>query len=253
MAPFSALLCASMLSAAWAGSWTINSKGGALHWEVSEIPYRINPNGKHGLARDAVEPAIQAAAGEWNLDGAWIELVYAGATELAAADNDDGAQVVFFEEAWPDTLSPDLLALAYVWSYDDGEITHFDIAINTEDHDWGVEGEPDVNDLRNALTHEFGHALGLDHSEDPEATMFYQTSVGETAKRDLAEDDVSTYTSVYGGSYPFEALGPVGCSSLGGRTRGSGGLLVAAVVAGLAAGGRRRDRRAGKREEGRQG
>jgi len=41
------------------------------------------------------------------------------------------------------------------------------------------------NDVQNTVTHEFGHALGLDHSPDPSSTMFASAPIGETSKRIL--------------------------------------------------------------------
>ena len=44
--------------------------------------------------------------------------------------------------------------------------------------------------------------------------MFSQTSVGEVSKRDLAEDDVLTYATLYDGYYPYPDTG-MGCSTAG--------------------------------------
>jgi MYXO-CTERM domain-containing protein len=40
-------------------------------------------------------------------------------------------------------------------------------------------------DVQNTVTHELGHALGLDHSPDPRSTMFAGAELGETSKRVL--------------------------------------------------------------------
>ncbi len=50
------------------------------------------------------------------------------------------------------------------------------------------------------MTHEFGHALGLEHSDEPQASMASTTSIGETTKRDLHQDDVQGFVTLY----PFE-------------------------------------------------
>ena len=46
-----------------------------------------------------------------------------------------------------------------------------------------------------ALVHELGHALGLVHSPDPEATMYWKVHEGVM---DLAEDDLSQLEALYG-------------------------------------------------------
>ena len=49
--------------------------------------------------------------------------------------------------------------------------------------------------------------------------MFSQTSVGEVSKRDLAEDDVLTYATLYDGYYPYPDTG-MGCSTASGGSSG---------------------------------
>ena len=53
-------------------------------------------------------------------------------------------------------------------------------------------------DVQNSLTHELGHALGLNHSSNTEATMYGSTMKGETKKRDLHSDDLNGYWAIYG-------------------------------------------------------
>ena len=50
------------------------------------------------------------------------------------------------------------------------------------------------------MTHEFGHALGLEHSDEANASMSSTTSVGELSKRDVHDDDIQGFVSLY----PFQ-------------------------------------------------
>lgn len=58
-------------------------------------------------------------------------------------------------------------------------------------------GMPQFYDVQNCLTHELGHALGLGHSANTEATMYYSVNLGETKKRDLHTDDLNGYWAIY--------------------------------------------------------
>lgn len=53
-------------------------------------------------------------------------------------------------------------------------------------------------DVRNTVTHEVGHVLGLDHPPGPaSATMFATAPEGEILKRSLHQDDVEGLCSIY--------------------------------------------------------
>jgi MYXO-CTERM domain-containing protein len=52
-------------------------------------------------------------------------------------------------------------------------------------------------DVQNTVTHEAGHTLGLDHSLDPNATMYASAPFGETSKRDLGNDDIQGVCAIY--------------------------------------------------------
>ena len=80
----------------------------------------------------------------------------------------------------------------------------------------------DRMDIGNTLAHEAGHMLGLDHSSNPEATMWGTADLGELKKRDLTEDDVDGLCHVYpvGEDLPACPGGPPppddgGCSAAG--------------------------------------
>jgi MYXO-CTERM domain-containing protein len=52
-------------------------------------------------------------------------------------------------------------------------------------------------DIQNTVTHEAGHTLGLDHSPDPNATMYANAPPGETSKRRLGTDDIAGICAIY--------------------------------------------------------
>ena len=177
------LICSSAY--AWEAQTT--NSGAEQHWGVSEVNYFINLEGDHGLELEAAETAITAAADVWKTDD--FQFVYEGEGKLSTPDYQDEEMTVYFESNW--TQDPNILAMTYNWaSSDTGELVHFDMAINIEYSDWQTNGGADTHDLQNAIAHEFGHAVGLGHSEVPEATMAPTAPLGETQKRDLHDDDI---------------------------------------------------------------
>ena len=130
---------------------------------------------------------------------AGFSFAYQGMTKTIGADYTDGEHVISFDDSW--TEEEELLAITYVWANSNDEIFHFDIEINIEHHEWTVTDEEGKHDLTNSMAHEFGHALGLEHSDDLEATMAPTTSHGETQKRDLNPDDIQGFSSTYPAGY----------------------------------------------------
>lgn len=86
-----------------------------------------------------------------------------------------------------------------------GRIVDADIEVNDAGFEFTACDPPacaPVHDLKNTLTHELGHALGLDHppSFQPgaeSATMFASAPSGDLQKRELAFDDVEGVCTLY--------------------------------------------------------
>ena len=170
-----------------------NSNGDTLHWTTNEVHYALNAEGSHGLSNSDVETAIQNAAAAWSFGN--LSFVFDGDTKKNSADYSDNVFSVYFSDNW--TEDPEVMAITYTWSTSEGEIVHFDMEINSEHHDWSIDGSADKHDLQNAITHEFGHALGLDHSAQEQATMAPTALPGEISKRDLEQDDIDGYQNLY--------------------------------------------------------
>ena len=67
-------------------------------------------------------------------------------------------------------------------------------------------------DLRNSITHEVGHLIGLDHPpntpRNAESTMFASAPACETKKRSLAQDDIDGICMIYPSGMPNQQCYP---------------------------------------------
>lgn len=103
-----------------------------------------------------------------------------------------------------------------------------------------------ANDVQNAMTHEFGHVLGLAHAPDPSSTMYANEPIGETSKRVLDAGSKQFVCDVYpqGHASIDCASSSGGSSSSGCSSTATGGGLVPGLALLLAALATRRPRAA---------
>jgi hypothetical protein len=108
------------------------------------------------------------------------------------------------EVEWVDMGNTSTLAFTIVWGVFGGPpfargIVEWDTAFNSF-HPYGdAVVNPLVFDYEGVAAHEFGHALGLDHSPGTctEETMFASASLGEYKKRTLEAGDIAGVNKVY--------------------------------------------------------
>jgi hypothetical protein len=227
-------------------------------WGKSCIPLRIyidNPPLELGGADYLA--AAQNAAVAWShssLDCTVLNLTVTSAPEDTADVGLDGEnRVVFRKDDWclhPPPTDPneapchDSAALAVTSVFQNkktGEIVDADVEVNAYDFTWGdLIGQPalfaktgdckgstacQIHDFQNALTHEFGHVIGLAHTcyqagvetQQPdnngnpapacsspdlspvvtEATMYVSVAPGDIARRSLSPDDQQAACDIY--------------------------------------------------------
>ena len=218
--------------------------GEAVRWRndpvVTEIAMEEGPD---GVAPSAATAAVHRALATWT---------QAGAPEFVPASSEQTPQlrVRFAMSAADPAIDPAALALTHL-NFDSltGDLLTVEIAVNAFAFRWAAgddcrAGSDDYQyDLESTLAHEVGHAVGLRHSEDPDATMFTRPQPCARERRDLADDDLAAIAALYGGDgasdQPIDAEQPAGCSASGG---GSGGapLLVILWAAGAMVVARRR-------------
>ena len=268
-----------------------------VFWKQSCVPVTIYLNGfdespdKYALDVPGIVKSITAAAHAWSSDvvgcgaGAapYLEIVPTLAPLDAVpppATYDGKNSIIFRKSDWP--YADEALAFTLVTSAPDGHIVDVDIEINASNSlqiwmnlDEGVSPPPAEShigdgpgyfDLQNALTHEFGHFIGLAHTcyravdgahldgddgqpipdcPGPPAVqatvMFPETQPGETSQRTLSPDETAAACMIYAPSKAHEVCAldtpAPGCAAAAPTRRTPRAALVG--LAGRVAAGRR--------------
>jgi hypothetical protein len=235
--------------------------GCAYGWRSRNVPITGYPQGLAGLDESQIATAATDAALAWSKGSEAL----ASCTDLdlqvtmktvndapPAAKFDHLNNIVFRGDTWcpdpPICSANERMALAITSVFagtKSGVIFDADIEVNAVDFQWGdLVTTPDQSkqDLQNALTHEMGHFIGLDHtcySADPmhprpapvdnngnlvpscaarflsdavrSATMFASADPGDTSKRTLEPDDQQAVCD----SYPLGMDDPMACPASG--------------------------------------
>ncbi|XP_040044757.1 collagenase 3 [Gasterosteus aculeatus] len=155
-----------------------------LKWPNNNLTFRIL-NYTPDLQKSAVDKAIRQALNVWSaVTPLTFKKLHQGNADIMISFGSKG-----HGDNSPFDGPNGQLAHAYPPGQGLGGDTHFD-----EDERWTVDSS-DYN-LFLVASHEFGHALGMDHSTDPGALMFsmYSYSTGFP----LSQDDVAGIQALYG-------------------------------------------------------
>lgn len=188
-----------------------------IYWPVRCIQYRINERGSGDFGddeTDGIQPHVRGYVREsfesWNEpECSDLQLVEGELTSNTAAEFDESASwsenmnlVVWRDSEWPYEYGHSFALTSVTFDSETGRIADADIEINSATSTFSHfessrVGNTDNVDLKNALTHEVGHLVGLDHVADADATMFASAAPGEIKKRTLHEDDIEGLCEVY--------------------------------------------------------
>lgn len=180
--------------------WLLPSTG--IIWKLNEatVPTGITVS----EARNAITGAFSTWSGVIDPSPGLPHFIDGGRTSVKNTRL-DGTSAILWKR-----LREGVVGETYVW-YDTAtnEVIEVDTAFNNR-HPWGIlpastDGcsDPDVFDLPNIATHEFGHWIGLaDVFAAVDLTMYLFAAGGEVKKRDLAYGDALGACTIYGTPCP---------------------------------------------------
>jgi len=260
-----------------------SSSGKTFKWPQSCVPLVAYPQDLTAMmTTEEILGAVDAAATTWSNGGdacTYLQISVSSSTGPTPHANNDGANNVIFRSAnWCKLMAngacdpavpydPAALALTSVSaSTSTGTIRDADIEVNATQFSWADlvthselrgGGQP-FHDLQNAVTHEMGHLIGLDHTcylqppapldnngipipdcqdASPDVlatTMFPSANPGDIDKRTLAPDDQQAVCDIYPADQDPMVCMPMakssGCSWATAGARGSGAVLSLVVV-----------------------
>jgi hypothetical protein len=189
------------VAAAAAGAAVLHTGVGAYssyaRWASTPVTFYVNPVNAD-VSQTAAVAALQAGMNVWgDQSGAAFRYQYGGVVSDTATAMDN-RNVVFFRN----TTNGSAIATTYSWWNSSNQLIDSDIIFWDGGFTFftGASGcgvVPNAAYIEDVSAHEFGHALGLNHSTATDATMYPSYSYCSQAFRTLASDDIAGAKALY--------------------------------------------------------
>ncbi len=178
-----------------------------LRWppEPASLGYSVARAGTGDLPDQTMLQALQASFATWDaVDCLPKSFEFAGRSDdprlnyVSGGPNENVIYWIDRQAGWPYAAGAIAMTTLSYNRYT-GEILDADMELNDWNFVFTASDDPaeTMVDLRNTVTHEIGHILGLDHSDVPGATMAARSALGDLTLRDLAADDIEGVCAIY--------------------------------------------------------
>ncbi len=212
--------------------------GKPLWWRSACVGFSLQQDASKQIDYQTALTVIQAAFDKWHnvtcpggartsIDFRNLGAVQCDQVQYNKNPDEGNANIIVFRDTeWDHSDAANTLGLTTVtFDPDTGELYDADMELNTAQQTLTVSPPNPLPsqgyDFDSIVTHEAGHFLGLAHSGDLQATMYYRYNPGSTNMRTLTPDDVSGVCSIY---EPAKSSG-----SSGERSTADGGAVAASA------------------------
>jgi hypothetical protein len=184
---------------------------GASNWSTNVVTFYANPDNP-GTTVESAEEALKQAMAAWGeQSSANFRIVYGGRVYDTNIGYDQRNVTIFRNE-----VDGGYLARTYAW-WSGGTLLDADVIFF---HPYPMYGAYDVCPgvgyyIQDVATHEYGHAIGLDHSDVGDATMYGGYTGCSMEQRTLAADDIAGVEHLYPGGGGSNTAPRVSISSPG--------------------------------------
>jgi len=193
---------------------------GGHAWATNQVVYYVNPSNLYVSTSSAIW-AFQTAAAAWHdQTGANIQLVYGGTTNGSSITLNNKNEMFFRNDG------SSYIAETYYWYDGSGHLVDADMVLHENYTYFAGSGCSGGIYIEDVAIHEFGHALGMLHSDVPGATMEpSMPGYCDTSQLTLEPDDISGIQSLYPGGSTASPV-PASPSGLMVATNSSSSLIV---------------------------
>ena len=184
------------------------TSGKKLWWKSQCISFSVQQDGSEHIPLGTIREITTKSFIEWSdracPDGGVATMAFTDADDVVCHnaeynEGDPNANAIIFQDyKWDYTSADNTLAKTTVtYDTDTGEILDADIEVNHAYNEYTTGSDNIVYDLQSVMTHEIGHFIGLDHTEDYSATMNANYEQGTAELRSLESDDIDALCAAY--------------------------------------------------------